>query len=100
MSFKNKIISSILFLCLFENGTFHASENNNSVIEKQNVVMSAKNEKSNVEMMSKKTKSKKKSSTVLSVLTGVIYASMLIAGTIFIGYIGGRVAVARSLATT
>ena len=98
MSFKNKIISSILFLCLFENGTFHASENNNSVIEKQNVVMSAKNEKSNVEMMSEKTNVPKEPS---SISRTILLASLSVTGLVLIflaSYVGGLTALrSRSL---
>jgi len=104
MSLKNKIISSILLLSLFNNGTLYAYENNNNIIEEQNKVVSSKDENSNVGIMSEKTNitkeatsiSKKHQVNILSVLKGVLYGLLLITGTTFISYIGGQVAIARS----
>ena len=104
MSLKNKIISSILLLSLFNNGTLYAYENNNNIIEEQNKIVYVKDENSNIEMMSKKTDvfkeatsiSKKHQVNILSVLKGVLYGLLSITGITFISYIGGQVAIARS----
>ena len=97
MSLKNKIISSILLLSLFNNGTLYAYENNNNIIEEQNKIVSSKDENSNVGIMSEKTNitkeassiSKKTSSTILFTTALTVGCLALI---FFASFMGGLTA--------